>query len=162
MTIQLRAASSTTARPGARVSRRLLDAGAKLERSALCRRAIATEQLRPLLAELSADHFYDDRCTARSERHLVDGTPLDEAGIGLLAELDAYAEAEGIGEADRHELLLRLRERELQRELRAAPVERRSELTEALAEAPRAGGLDLGVNATPRAISAAATLSAAC
>jgi hypothetical protein len=53
--------------------------------------------------------------------------------VGLLAELDAYAEAEGIGEATGTELLLRLRERELQRELRAAPLDRRGELSEALA-----------------------------
>ena len=130
MTVQLRAASST-ARAAAPASPRVLDASAKLERSALSG-VLRHEQLRPLLAELSAEHFYDDRHRA-IRGHLVDGTPLDEGGIGLLAELDAYAEAEGIGEATGTELLLRLRERELQRELRAAPVERRSELTEALA-----------------------------
>jgi len=130
MTVQLRAASST-ARAAAPASPRALDASAKLERSALSG-VLRHEQLRPLLAELSADHFYDERHRA-IRGHLVDDTPLDEAGIGLLAELDAYAEAEGIGEATGTELLLRLRERELQRELRAAPVERRHELTEALA-----------------------------
>jgi len=130
MTVQLRAASST-ARAAAPASPRALDASAKLERSALSG-VLRHEQLRPLLAELSADHFYDERHRA-IRGPLVDDTPLDEAGIGLLAELDAYAEAEGIGEATGTELLLRLRERELQRELRAAPVERRHELTEALA-----------------------------
>ena len=63
----------------------------------------------------------------------MDGRPLDAERAGLLAELDAHAAAEGIGEATATELLLRLRERELQRELRAAPVERRHELSEALA-----------------------------
>ena len=43
-----------------------------------------------------------------------------------------YAAAEGIGEATGDELLLRLRERELRRELRAAPLERAAELSEAL------------------------------
>ena len=130
MTVQLRAASST-ARAAAPASPRALDASAKLERSALSG-VLRHEQLRPLLAELSVDHFYDERHRA-IRGHLVDGAALDEAGVGLLAELDAYAEAEGIGEATGTELLLRLRERELQRELRAAPVDRRSELTEALA-----------------------------
>jgi hypothetical protein len=85
-----------------------------------------------VLAELTAEHFYDPLHRALRD-HLVDGAPLDQAGVGLLAELDAYAESEGIGEATGTELLLRLRERELQRELRAAPLDRRSELSEALA-----------------------------
>jgi len=66
--------------------------------------------------------------------HLVEGTALDAAGAGLLAELDAHAASEGIGEATANELLLRLREREMQRELRSAPLERRQELSEALAK----------------------------
>src|SRR5262249_37889892 len=87
-------------------------------------------QLRPLLAELHEEHFYDPVHRA-IRNHIVDGGPLDENGIGLLAELDAHADADGIGEATGTELLLRLRERQLQRELRAAPVELRGELTDA-------------------------------
>jgi len=130
MTVQLRASGSAAS--GAPQSQRILDASAKLERSALSG-VLRHEGLRPLLAELSAEHFYDERHRA-IRAHIVDGAPLDEEGVGLLAELDAFAEAEGIGQATGTELLLRLRERELQRELRAAPVERRGELTEALAK----------------------------
>ncbi len=129
MTVPLRAAS--LARAAAPTSQRVLDASAKLERNALAG-AVAHPSLRPVLAELTAEHFYDPMHRALRD-HLVDGAPLDEAGVGLLAELDAYAEAEGIGEATGTELLLRLRERELQRELRAAPLDRRGELSEALA-----------------------------
>jgi DNA primase len=129
MTVPLRAAS--LARAAAPTSQRVLDASAKLERNALAG-AVAHPTLRPVLAELTAEHFYDPLHRALRD-HLVDGAPLDQGGVGLLAELDAYAESEGIGEATGTELLLRLRERELQRELRAAPLDRRGELSEALA-----------------------------
>ena len=131
MTVQLRAAAST-ARAAAPASQRVLDASAKLERSALAG-VLAYPSVRPVLAELTADHFYDPLHRALFH-HLVDGAPLDAAGAGLLAELDAHAAAEGIGEATANELLLRLREREMQRELRSAPLERRQELSEALAK----------------------------
>jgi hypothetical protein len=127
--VPLRAAS--LARAAAPTSQRVLDASAKLERNALAG-AVAHPTLRPVLAELTAEHFYDPLHRALRD-HLVDGAPLDQGGVGLLAELDAYAESEGIGEATGTELLLRLRERELQRELRAAPLDRRGELSEALA-----------------------------
>ena len=129
MTVPLRAAS--LARAAAPTSQRVLDASAKLERNALAG-AVAHPSLRPVLAELTAAHFYDPLHRALRD-HLVDGAALDQDGVGLLAELDAYADAEGIGEATGTELLLRLRERELQRELRAAPLDRRGELSEALA-----------------------------
>jgi DNA primase len=131
MTVQLRAAAST-ARAAAPASQRVLDASAKLERSALAG-VLAYPSVRPVLAELTADHFYDPAHRALFH-HLVDGTALDAAGAGLLAELDAHAASEGIGEATANELLLRLREREMQRELRSAPLERRQELSEALAK----------------------------
>ncbi len=130
MTVQLRAGGSA-ARAAAPVSKRVLDAGAKLERSALAG-VLRHPQLRPLLAELGEEHFYDPLHRA-IRNHLVDGAPLEADGIGLLAELDAYADADGIGEATGTELLLRLRERRLQQELRSAPVEQRGELSEALA-----------------------------
>jgi DNA primase len=131
MTVQLRAAAST-ARAAAPASQRVLDASAKLERSALAG-VLAYPSVRPVLAELTAEHFYDPSHRALFH-HLVDGTALDAAGAGLLAELDAHAASEGIGEATANELLLRLREREMQRELRSAPLERRQELSEALAK----------------------------
>ena len=130
MTVQLRAGGSA-ARAAAPGSRRVLDAGAKLERSALAG-VLRHPQLRPLLAELGEEHFYDPQHRA-IRNHIVDGAPLDKEGVGMLAELDAYADADGIGEATGTELLLRLRERQLQLELRLAPVEQRSELSDALA-----------------------------
>jgi DNA primase len=130
MTVQLRAGGSA-ARAAAPPSQRVLDASAKLERSALAG-VLRHPQLRPLLAELDEQHFYDPANRA-IRNHIVDGTPLDEQGVGLLAELDARADADGIDEATGTELLLRLRERRLQQELRMAPVEQRGELTEALA-----------------------------
>ena len=99
LTIQLRATGSATASAGRSVSRRLLDAGARLERSVLAA-AIAHPALRPLLAELKGDHF-DDELHRAIRAHVVDGTPLDADAIGLYAELDAEAAAEGITYADR-------------------------------------------------------------
>jgi DNA primase len=131
MTVQLRTAASTP-RAAAPASQRVLDASSKLERGALAG-ALAHLSVRPVLAELTPEHFYDPAHRALFH-HLVHGDPLDADGAGLLAELDAHAAAEGIGEATATELLLRLRERELQRELRSAPVERRHELSEALAK----------------------------
>jgi DNA primase len=128
MTVQLRASSA--ARAAAPASQRVLDASAKLERNALAG-ALAHERLRPLLAELTPEHFYDP--THRAIRsHIADGAPLDEDAVGLLAELDARAEAEGIDEATGEELLWRLRERELRRELQHADPSRSKELQEAL------------------------------
>jgi DNA primase len=129
MTVQLRASSS--AARAAPASQRVLDASAKLEGSALAG-VLRHPQLRPLLAELDEQHFYDPLHRA-IRNHLVDGAPLDAEGVGVLAELDARADADGIVEATGTELLLRLRERRLQQELRLAPVEQRGELTEALA-----------------------------
>jgi len=131
MTVQLRAGGSA-ARAAAPASRRVLDAGTKLERSALAG-VLRHPQLRPLLAELGEEHFYDPQHRA-IRNHIVDGAALDRDGVGMLAELDAYADADGIGEATGTELLLRLRERQLQLELRSTPVDQRGELTEALAK----------------------------
>ena len=65
--------------------------------------------------------------------HLIDGAALDETGAGLLAELDASAVAEGIDEGTAAELLIRLRERELRRQLRDAEQGKKKELQETLA-----------------------------
>lgn len=127
MTVPLRA---STARAAAPVSQRVLDAGTKLERNALAG-VLAHEQLRPLLAELTAEHFYDP-LHRRIRGYIVDGTPLDEEAVGLAAELDAVADAEGIDAATGEELLWRLRERELRRELQAADPVRTKELQEML------------------------------
>jgi len=129
MTVQLRAGASA-ARAAAPVSQRVLDASAKLERNALAG-ALAHERLRPLLAELTPDHFYDPVHRALRE-HIVQGTPLEPEAVGLLAELDARAVAEGIDDATGEELLWRLRERQLRRELQHADPEKTKELQQAL------------------------------
>ncbi|HEY5295638.1 MAG TPA: DNA primase [Gaiellaceae bacterium] len=128
MTVQLRAGSR--ARAGAPASHRVLDASAKLERNALAG-VLAHAELRPLLSELTPQHFYDP-LHRLVFAHLVDGAPVPEEGVGVLAELDARAESEGIDVETGTELLLRLRERELRRQLRSADPARTKELQETL------------------------------
>ena len=108
----------------------MLDAGAKLERNALAG-VLAHERLKPLLAELTEDHFYDPQHRLL-RAHIVAGAPLDADAVGLLAELDARAVAEGIDDATGEELIWRLRERELRRELQHSDPMRTKELQEAL------------------------------
>ena len=129
MTVQLRAGSAS-ARAAAPPSQRVLDASAKLERNALAG-VLAHERLKPLLAELTEDHFYDPMHRLL-RAHIVDGAALDADAIGLLAELDARAVAEGIDDATGEELIWRLRERELRRELQHSDPLRTKELQEAL------------------------------
>jgi DNA primase len=130
MTIALRSAAPSSGRAGAAVSRRVLDASVRLERNALAG-AAAHDRLIPLLAELPPEHFHEPLHRAL-RAHLVDGTTLDEDGVGLLAELTATASADEIDEETGTELLLRLRIRELQRELQHAGLERTKELQETL------------------------------
>ena len=129
MTVQL-ARGASTARTGTAPTRRVLDASAKLEQNALAG-ALRFESLRPLLAELTPEHFYDPHHRAL-RAHIVDCTPLAAEETALLAELDARAEAEGIDARTAEELLLRVRERELRRELQHASADRLKSLTEAL------------------------------
>jgi DNA primase len=130
MTVQLRAAGGGTASAGAGQSPRLVQAGDRRERDALAG-VVAHANLKPLLAELTPEHFHDP--TNRAVRDfLIDGIALDGDGISRLAELDARAEAEGINEETGQELLWRLRERELRHELQNAGPERTKELQQAL------------------------------
>ena len=87
--------------------------------------------LLPLLAELTPDHFYDP-VHRELRAHIVEREPLEPEAVGLLAELDARAVAEGIDESTGTELLLRLREREMRRELQHSDPLRTKELQEAL------------------------------
>jgi DNA primase len=123
----------TGAIPSARAlasSPRTLDAGARLEQNALAG-VIAHRSLRPYFAEMGPEHFFDPAHRVL-RAHLVDGTELDADGVGLYAELDARAESEGIDEATAKELLARLRERELRRQLQTAQPEQAKELQEML------------------------------
>jgi DNA primase len=113
-----------------RVSSRLLDAGGRLERNALAGVA-AHRSLIPVLAELGPEHF-DSETHRRLREELVSGKETEDALVGLAAELDARAAAEGIDERTAEELLLRLRERHIRRELTEADPSRTLELQAAL------------------------------
>jgi DNA primase len=113
------------------VSPRLLDAGARLERRALAGVA-AHPQLSRFLKELGPEHL-DDALHRRARAHLLGEEPSDAELTPLLAELYALAGQEEIDEVTARQLLLKLRERRLQEELRSAPVEQRKTLAEAIA-----------------------------
>jgi len=130
LTVQLRRAGS--AATGAAASPRLIDAGDRLEREALAG-CVAHADLIPVLAEMSADHF-DNELHRRLRTHLVDGGEEEADLVPLIAELDARAAAEAIDEATGKELLLRLRERHLRRELADADLEQTKEIQEQLAK----------------------------
>jgi DNA primase len=130
-TVQFRTGAIPSARAAASAPR-VVDAGARLERNALAG-ALAHEELRPLLGQLTPAHFYDP-VHRQIREHILDGTPLGTEGVTLLAELDALADAEGIDVPTGEELLWRLRERELRRELQGADVVRTKELQELLAK----------------------------
>jgi len=106
------------------VSPRLLDAGARLERNALAG-VTAHRTLVQVLAELGPEHF-DSEDNRRLRDELVSGGAADP-------ELDATAAAEGIDERTAEELLLRLRERRIRRELHDADPGRTLELQATLA-----------------------------
>jgi len=96
-------------------SERVLDAGVRLERDALAA-ALAHPALRDGLRQLTPEHF-EDESHRRFRIVLVDGKPEDRDLVELHAELDAVAHREGIDERTGTELLLRLRERKLRRDL---------------------------------------------
>ena len=89
-------------------------------------------ELLEILRELGPDHF-DAELHKRLCAHLAGGGDVDPELLRLLAELDARAEAEGIDVETGKQLLLRLRERWLERELAKADLEETKELQAALA-----------------------------
>jgi hypothetical protein len=94
---------------------KLLDAGERLERDVLAA-AMAHPELVQGLAELSPDHF-DHDLHRRVQAQLTSGEGDDPELVGLRAELDARAGREGITKQRGTELLLRIRERKLRRDL---------------------------------------------
>jgi DNA primase len=94
---------------------RLLDAGARLERDALAA-ALAHEALHGGLSELTPEHFEDD-LHRRFRAVLVEGAAEEADLVVLRAELDALADREQMDVSMGKELLLRLRERKLRRDL---------------------------------------------
>jgi DNA primase len=112
------------------VSPRLLDAGDRLERNALAGVA-AHRGLVPVLAELGPEHF-DSGLHQRVRALLLGQAPEEPELVGTLAELDARAAADGIDERTAEQLLLRLRERGIRRELADADQARTLELQASL------------------------------
>ena len=131
LTVQLRAGVTSTAVSMGPVSAKLLEAGMRWERDALAA-CVAHPELVGILAELGPEHF-DDPLHRRLRDHLVHPGEVDPELLRLLAELDARAEAEGIDVETGKQLLLRLRERRLERELDEADLEDVKELQAALA-----------------------------
>jgi DNA primase len=136
LTVQLRRTGNAGA--DAAASPRLIDAGERLEREGLAG-VIAHPELVRLLVEMTPDHF-DSELHRRLRQHLVEEGEADADLVPLIAELDARAAAEGIDEATGTELLLRLRERHLRRELSGADPEHMKELQEALEKVRAAVG----------------------
>jgi DNA primase len=131
-----------------RVSPRLLDAGARLERNALAGVA-AHRGLVSVLAELGPEHF-DSETYKQLRDQLVSGREPEEELVGLVAELDARAASEGIDERTAEELLLRLRERRIRRELGDADPARTLELQVALGKIVEAMEEIASAQAIPR------------
>jgi DNA primase len=114
---------------------RLLEAGDRLERDVLAA-CVAHASLVRGLAELTPEHF-DSESNRRFQAALVRGS-LDSELTALRAELDARAAREGIDERTGSELLLRLRERKLKRDLADAGLARTTELQAHLAKVRQA------------------------
>jgi len=104
---------------------RLLEAGDRLERETLAA-CVAHPSLVRGLAELGPEHF-DSELHRRFRAALVSGRE-DPELTSLKAELDARASREAIDERTGAELLLRLRERKLKRDLAGADLARTTEL----------------------------------
>ena len=95
--------------------KKLLDAGIRLEREALAA-VVAHPELIDALAGLSEEHFELDE-HRRMRASLIARRPPDPDLVPLLAELDAIASTEGITKQTGTEMLLRLREKKLRRDL---------------------------------------------
>ena len=124
---------AASARPATgSISPKLLSAGDRLERDALAG-CLAHRELLRVLAELGPEHF-DVELHRRLRAHLLAPGEADGDLVTLLAELDARAASEGIDVETTEQLLLRLRERRLRRELDTADDERLADLQQALAK----------------------------
>jgi DNA primase len=124
---------------GGAVSPKVLEADVRRERDALAG-VVAHPSLTSLLGELTPDHF-DLELHRRVREQLLGPGEHDRELVAVLAELDALAAEESIDEATTKELLLRLRERGIRRELaRSQDLERTRELQAALAKIREAVG----------------------
>jgi DNA primase len=127
------------AAPVARSSQpqKLLDAGVRLEREALAA-VVAHPELVDALAGLSEEHFEVEE-HRRMRASLVARVPPDDDLVPLFAELDATAATEGITPQTGTEMLLRLREKKLRRDLQGeTDLARATELQAHLAKVRQA------------------------
>ena len=114
------------------ISPRLLEAGHRLERSALAGVAVYPE-LNRYLEKLSPEHF-DVELHRRVRAHLLDGEAAESEVTSLVDELHALAAMEDINELTAEQMLLRLQERHLQRQLNEAKPDHMSDLQQRLAQ----------------------------
>jgi DNA primase len=111
---------------------RLLEAGQRLERSALAG-VTAHPQLAKALEQLAPEHF-DTELHRRARVNILGESTDDADVVALVDELHALAALEEIDEQTGEQLLLRLRERRLQRQLQEAKPDHFKELQQRLAE----------------------------
>jgi DNA primase len=117
-------------------SRKVVDAGRRLERDLLAVCAVNPELAERYLHELDDRHF-DDPLHRRLRAYLVGEGEADEELLGLRAELDATALREGLNDETARQLFLRLEERLVRRELselEGGDLERTVELQSVLAK----------------------------
>jgi DNA primase len=112
-------------------SPRLLEAGQRLERQALAGVAANDSLLREL--ELVGPEHFDDELHRRARARLLGQVQEDNELTALFAELYATADEEQITFESTEQLLLKLRERKLERELAQAEGEKLIELQQTLA-----------------------------
>jgi len=115
ITVQIQRGATGSALSGGVISPKLLEAGDRLERDTLAG-CMAHPGLVSDLAALPPDHFDSER-HRRVRAHLVEGSEPEADLLPVVAELDARAESEQITEETAKELLLRMAERGLRREL---------------------------------------------
>ena len=111
---------------------RLLEAGLQRERDLLAA-VVRNPSLVPELAALTPEHF-DEPLHRRFREVLLGHAPEDEELVALRAELGARADRDAIDERTGKELLLRVHERLLRRELQGADLVRATELQARLAK----------------------------
>jgi hypothetical protein len=98
------------------LSRKVLDAGVRLERRLLAACLAHPELVERYLVQLDDRHF-DDPLHRRFRAYLVGEAEADRELLALRAELDATAEGEHLDEDAAKELFLSLEERVVRREL---------------------------------------------
>ena len=127
-----RSAGTTTATAAEPTTTRLLEAGRQRERDLLAA-VVRNPSLVQELGALTPEHF-DDPLHRRFRDVLVSGAQEDDELVALRAELGARADRDALDERTGKELVLRLHERRLRRELQGADLVRATELQARLAK----------------------------